>query len=143
MSRQMPRVGLKWVGRRCISIVTLRHAYPMPRLSVHHLLRDSRWKLPMKKIPFYPIKTKKLNSTSTTKTKTNKYTRRLRYTWRTLIKLKNTKNWSAKSQRINTQLTKTKTIKYTRRLRYITSTWITLLKLSNTKNWTWRNTKQT
>ena len=90
------------------------------------------------------IAIKKLNSTSTTKTKTNKYNRRLRCTWRTLLKLKNTKKtWSTKYQRTNIQPIKTKTIKYTRRLRYIRSTWITLIKLANTKNWTWRNTKQT
>ena len=86
---------------------------------------------------------KKMSSTSATKTKTNKYVRTLRCAWRTLLKLKNTKNWSTKFQRINTQPIKTKTIKYTHRLRYITSTWIKLLKLTNAKNWTWRNRKQT
>ena len=90
VSRQMPRVGLKWVGRCCLPIVTLRHAYLMPRLSVYHLLRDSCRKLTMNRNFFLPKKYKNLNSTSTTKTKTNKYTRRLRYTWKTLLKLKNT-----------------------------------------------------
>ena len=97
VSRQMPRVGLKWVGRCCLSIVTLGHAYPLSRLSVHHLLRDSRRKLSMKRNSFLtnhwslfylPTQSltfiltenqwtllkltntiKKLNSTSTTKTK--------------------------------------------------------------------------
>ena len=97
VSRQMPRVGLKWVGRCCLSIVTLGHAYPLSRLSVHHLLRNSRRKLSRKRNSFLPnhwplfylptqsltfiltenqwtlLKltntTKKLNSTSTTKTK--------------------------------------------------------------------------
>ena len=47
---------------------------------------------------------KKLNSTSTTKIKTNKYTRRLRYiiyTWRTLLKL-------AKYKKLNYELSKNK-----------------------------------
>ena len=39
----------------------------------------------------FPLKTANLNSTSTTKTRRNKYTRRLRYPERTLLKLKNTK----------------------------------------------------
>ena len=60
----------------------------------------------------FPLKTANLNSTSTTKTRTNKYTRKLRYTERTLLKLKNTKNWSTKYQRINKQLMKTKKLKY-------------------------------
>ena len=38
MSRQMPRIDLKWVGRCCLSFVKLGHAYPLSRLSVHHLL---------------------------------------------------------------------------------------------------------
>ena len=71
--------------------------------------------------------------------KTNAYTHKLRYTWRTLLKLTNTKNWITKYQRINTQPMKTKTIKYARRLRY---TWRTLIKLKNTKNWSWQSTKQ-
>ena len=91
VSRRMPRVGLKWVGRCCLSIFTLGQAYPMPRLCVHHLLRDSRRKLPMKWNSYLPNKYKKLNSTSTTKTKTSKYTRRLRCIWKTLLELKNTK----------------------------------------------------
>ena len=44
----------------------------------------------------FPLKTANLNSTSTTKTRTNKYTRRLRYTARTLLKLKNTKKLNYK-----------------------------------------------
>ena len=140
----MPRIDLKWVGRCCLSIFTLGYAYPMAYLSVHHLLRDSRRKLSMKRNSFLPNKYKKKTEQHFyNEDKTDKYTRRLRYTWRTLLKLKNTKNWSTKYQRINTQPIKTKTTKYTRRLRYITSTWITLLKLAKTKNWTWRNTKQT
>ena len=50
-------------------------------------------------------------------------------TWRTLLKLENTKNWTTKYQRINTRPMKIKTIKYTHRLIYITSTWIILLKI--------------
>ena len=34
--------------------------------------------------------------------KTKNYTPRLRYTWRTLLKLTNAKNWTTKYQRINT-----------------------------------------
>ena len=49
-SRQMPRVDLKWAGRCCLSIVMLGHAYSLSRLSVHHLLKDSRRKLPNEKI---------------------------------------------------------------------------------------------
>ena len=56
---QMPIVGLKWVWRCCLSIVTLGHAYPLSRLSLHHLLRDSRRKLPMKRISFLPNKYEK------------------------------------------------------------------------------------
>ena len=131
--------------RCCQSIITLRHAYPLSRLSVQHLLRDFHRKLSIKTILFYPItdhyfngepmnitkikeySKKKLNSTFTTKIKTNKYTRRLRYTWRTLLKSENTKKtWSIKYQRINTQPIKTKTTKCTRKLRYIMSTWITI-----------------
>ena len=52
VSRQIPIVGLKWVGRCCLSIVKLGHAYPMVRLSVHHLLRDCRRKLSMKRNSF-------------------------------------------------------------------------------------------
>ena len=40
--------------------------------------------------------------------KTSKCTHRLRYTSRTLLKLANTKNWTTKDQRINTQPLKTK-----------------------------------
>ena len=47
--RQMPRVDFKWVGRCCLSIVTIGHIYPLPRLSVHHLLRASHRKLPNEK----------------------------------------------------------------------------------------------
>ena len=46
--------------------------------------------------------TNKLNSTSTAKAKTNKYTGRLRYTmnaWRTLLKLKKTKKKKKKTQK--------------------------------------------
>ena len=52
MSRQMHRVGFKWVGRCCLSIDKLGHVYPLSRLSVNHLLRDSYQKLSMK-INFY------------------------------------------------------------------------------------------
>ena len=51
---KMPRAGLKWVGRCCLSIVTLGHAYPLSRLSVHHLLRDSGRKLSMKRNSVLP-----------------------------------------------------------------------------------------
>ena len=54
VSRQMPRVDLKWVGKCCLSIVKLGHAHPLSRLSVHHLLRDSRWKLSLKRNSFLP-----------------------------------------------------------------------------------------
>ena len=54
VSRQMLGVGLKWIGWWWLSIVTIGYAYPLSRLSVHHLLRDSRRQLSMKKIPFYP-----------------------------------------------------------------------------------------
>ena len=124
----------------CLSIFTLECTSPAKRF---------RPKTANEKkffcIQQYKKKKKKMSSTSATKTKTNKYARILRYTWRTLLKLKNTKNWSTKFQRINTQPIKTKTIKYTHRLRYITSTWIKLLKLANAKNWTgilWRETKE-
>ena len=129
----MPRVCLKWVRRCCLSIVTLGHAYQMPRLSVHHLLGNSRRKLPMEKNSFLPNKYKKTEQHFYNKGKIDQYTRRLRYTWRTLLKLKNTKVWSTKYQRINKQPIKTKTTKYTRRVRCITSAWTTLIKLANTK----------
>ena len=54
VSRQMPRVGLMRVGRCSLSIVRLVHAYPLSRLNVHHLLRDSRRKLSMKRNSFLP-----------------------------------------------------------------------------------------
>ena len=57
--RQMPRVDFKWVGRCCLSIVTIGHIYPLPRLSVHHLLRASHRKLPMKRNSFLSNKYKK------------------------------------------------------------------------------------
>ena len=88
VSRQMLGVRLKWVGWCCLFIVTLRHTYPLPHLSVHHLLKSFSPKTGNEK-KF--LSTQKLNSTSTTKRKTNKYTRRLRYTWRTLLEFKNTK----------------------------------------------------
>ena len=89
VSRKMPRVGLKWVGRCFLSIVMPGYAYPSSRLNVHHLLKDSRRKLPMKRNSFLPNKSKKrINTTSTTKTKTNKYTRILRCTLLTLTLLK-------------------------------------------------------
>ena len=87
----MRRVVLKWVGRCCLSTVTLAHTYLMPCLNVHHLLRDSGRKLPMKGNSFLPNKYKKLSSISATKIKTNKYTYILRYTWRISLKFKNTK----------------------------------------------------
>ena len=138
----------------CLSIVPLECTSPtkrfppktanekklLPTQSLTCILTDNQWTL-LK----LTNTIKELDSTSTTKTKTNNYTRRLRYimnTWRTLLKLTNTKNWTTKYQIINIQPMKTKTIKYTRRLRYITSTWRTLIKLKNTKNWTWRNKKQ-
>ena len=68
----MPKLGLKWVGRCFLSIVTPEHAYPLSRLSVHHLLIDSHRKnYQWKEIPFYPTNTKKLNSTSVTEYKTD------------------------------------------------------------------------
>ena len=36
VSRQMPIIDLKRVGRCCLSIFTLGHVNPLPRLSVHH-----------------------------------------------------------------------------------------------------------
>ena len=54
LSRQMPRVGLKGVGICRLSIVTLGHAYPLLRLSVHHLLRNAHRKLLMKRNSFLP-----------------------------------------------------------------------------------------
>ena len=54
VSRQMPRVDLKWVGRCCLSIARLGHAHPLSRLGVHHLLRDSRQKLSLKRNIFLP-----------------------------------------------------------------------------------------
>ena len=77
VSRQMPRVGLKSVWRCCLSwtCLTLECISPAKR--------------------FLP-KTPSINSTSTPKTRTNKYTRRLRYTGRTLLKLKNTKKLTYK-----------------------------------------------
>ena len=56
----------------------------------------------------FPPKTANLNSTSTTKTRRNKYARRLRYTERTLLNRNIQKNWSTKYQSINTQPMKTK-----------------------------------
>ena len=50
VSRQIPRVGLKWVGGFCLSIDKLGHAYPLSHFSVHQLLRDSWRKLSMKRI---------------------------------------------------------------------------------------------
>ena len=69
VSRQMLRVRLKTVGRCFLSIVTLGHAYPLSRLSVHHLIRDSRENCQWIELPFYSTNTKKLNIISTTKTK--------------------------------------------------------------------------
>ena len=53
-SKYMTRVGLKWIGRCCLSIVALGYAYPLSHLSVHHLLGDSRRKLSMKRNSFPP-----------------------------------------------------------------------------------------
>ena len=50
-----------------------------------------------------------------------------------ITKLKNTKNWSTKYQKINTQPIKSKKVKYIGTLRYA---WITLIKMTNAKNWT-------
>ena len=111
---QMLRVGFKWLGKCCLSIITLGHGYPLSRLSVYKIPAENcQWKNPF--LPKKYKKTeqhfygrtqnrhehywnwqmqKKLNNTSTTKKKPNKYTCRLRYimkTWRTSIKLKNTK----------------------------------------------------
>ena len=55
VSMQIPRVGIKLVGRYCPFIVTFVHAYLLSNLSVHHLLRDSCRKLPMKRNSFYLI----------------------------------------------------------------------------------------
>ena len=126
MSKQMPRVVLKWVRRCCLSIVTLWHAYPLSRLSAHHLLTDSRRKLSIKGISSYlitdlyfnrePVNITKINKCNKNTEQhfynedknTNKYTHRLRYIWRTLLRLANTKNWTTKYQIINTQPMKTK-----------------------------------
>ena len=138
MSKQMPRVDLKWVGRCCLSIVTLGHPYPLSRMSVHHLLRYPRRKLAMKIIISFLHK-KKINWAALDKSK--RVYSQMKMHLKNFTKIENyKKDWSAKYQRINTQPIKTKTIKYTRTLRY---TWITLIKLTNTKTWTWRNTKQT
>ena len=57
----------------------------------------------------FPLKTANLKNISKTKTRTNKYTHRLRYTERTLLKLKiQKKPSSTKYQEINTQPMKTK-----------------------------------
>ena len=58
VSKKMPRVGLKWVGRcylllTCLSSATLECTSPAKR---------------------FPLKTTNLNSTSTRKTRTNKFT---------------------------------------------------------------------
>ena len=115
--RQMPRVGLKWVGRCCLSI-------DMP---IHATLECTS---PAKRLP---LKTAKLNSTSTTKEDKNKQVHfQIKIPWKNITKTeKYKKDWNAKYQRIITQPMKTKTIKYTHRLRH---TWWKLLKLSNTKN---------
>ena len=75
VSRQMPRVDHKWVRRCCLSWTCLFNA-------------TLECTSPAKR---FPLKTANLKSTSTTKTRTNKYTRRLRYAGRTLLKLINTK----------------------------------------------------
>ena len=54
VSRLMHREDLKWVGRCCLSVVTLGHAYPLSLLSVDHLLRDFHQKLSMKRNFFLP-----------------------------------------------------------------------------------------
>ena len=92
MGRQMSRVGLKWVGTCCLSWTCL------PNVTLECTSLAKR----------FPLKTANLNNTSTTKTRTNKYTRRLRYTERTLLKMKNIKTWTTKYQRINTKPMKTK-----------------------------------
>ena len=63
----MPRVSLKWVGRYKLGLLTLPeysfraqvsrkmqvgYAYPLSRWIVHHLLRDSRQNLSMKRNSF-------------------------------------------------------------------------------------------
>ena len=58
-SRQILRVGIKWVGGCCLSIFTLRHVYPLSHFSVHHMLRDSHKKLLMKRKSFLPNKYKR------------------------------------------------------------------------------------
>ena len=70
MSKQMHRVGLKGVGRYKLGLLALPeyyfrpqvsrkmqvgHAYPLPHLSAHYLLRDSCRKLSVKRIHFYRI----------------------------------------------------------------------------------------
>ena len=119
----MPRLGLKWVTKCCLFIVTFGHAYPLPCLSVHHLKRNS----------FLQNKYWKSEQHFCNEDKNKQVRSQIKIHLKNITKLKNTKNWSTKHQRINTQPIKTKTIKYTHRLRYITSTWITLLKLANTK----------
>ena len=76
VSRQMPRVGLKWVGRCCLSWTHLSSA-------------TLECTSPVKR---FPVRTANLNNTSATKTRTIKYTHRLRYPWWTLLKLSNIKN---------------------------------------------------
>ena len=92
-------MGLKRVERCCLSFVMLGCISPLKRFppktgnekkslstqSLTFTLTENQWTL--LKLTNTIKKKKKMNSTFTTKTKTNKYTRRLRYTWRTLLKL--------------------------------------------------------
>ena len=72
VSTQIPEVGVKWAGRCCLSIATLGHAYPMPHLSVYHLLRNCQ----RKEIPFYPITDLHFNWETINITKINKYNKK-------------------------------------------------------------------
>ena len=82
------------------------------------------------------------------KIKTIKYTSRWRYitsTWRTLIKLKNTINWTRGITKLTwtlLKLTNTKIKKNWTAILWLGTkqTWA-LLKLKNTKNWTWQSTE--
>ena len=109
VSRQMTRVGFNWVGRCCLSIVTLGHDYPMPRLSVHHLLRDSCQKLPTKRISFLPNKYKKTQQHFCNEDKNNEVHQQIKMHLKNITKIeKYKKTRSTKYQRINTQPIKSK-----------------------------------
>ena len=153
MRRKTPRVGLKWVCRYFLSIFIIRPAYPLPRLSVHHLLRDSK-----------TVNEKKFLSTPKIqkKTWTVLLWRNTKQTW-TLLKLKNTKNWiwqnTNQTDMSITKIEKYKILNITENKTDMNITkvdkykrnWTTLLRRNAKLTWTWmknwaallrRNTKQ-